>query len=114
MILTIEIPDNAKDVKVKVLCDGKKCHCDSSRYRPGYWNGLNGGTDYGQYFDMNDTNRIREMAEIATALSEYGIDYNLTKLRKQYRITISKNDYIHMDDLLRQRIFDINCFHDKL
>ena len=114
MKFTVEIPDNAKDVKVCVLCDGKRYHCDTSRYRPGNWNGLNGGTEYGQYFDMYDTNRIREMAEVATALAEYGIEYNLTKLRKQYRITISKKDYFNMDDLLKQRIFDINCFHDRL
>ena len=114
MIFTVEIPDNAKDVKVEVLCDGKRYHCDSSRYRPGHWNGLQGGEYYGQYFDMEDVNRVREMAEVASALTEYGIRYELSKLKRQYRITIRKKDYYNMDESLKERILGINCFHDRL
>ena len=114
MTFTIEIPDNTKNVKVSVLCDGKRIHCDNSRYRPGNWNGLHGGTLYGQYFDMEDVNRVSEMTEIATALAEKGVRYGLSKLKRKYRITISKTDYFNMENELRERIYAINCFHDRL
>ena len=83
MVLTVEVPDNAKDVKISVLCDGKECCSVNPRYRPGYWNGLNGGTHYGQYFDMYDANRVNEMLEVAFALKEYGVGYILTKMKRE-------------------------------
>ena len=107
-IVTIEVPFNAK---VSVSCDGKRYSYD--RYRPGHWNGLNGGMMYGQYFDMEDENRVREMTEVASALSKHGIRYDLQKLKRQYRITISKKDYFDMEDALRKRIYEINCYHDR-
>lgn len=111
MILTVEIPDSAKNVKVAVMCDGKK-YCNA-RYNPGYWNGLHGGRFYGQYFDMEDENRVREMAEVASVLNEFGIRYQLSKLKRQYRITISERDYLHMDALARETILDINRHHKR-
>ena len=114
MIFTIEIPDNAKNVTVEVLCDGKKYLCQNKRYSPGFWNGLHGGEYYGQYFDMEDENRVREMTEIASVLSEHGIKYYLTKLKRQYRIMISKNDYLRMDEIARETISDINIHHRRL
>ena len=114
MILTVEIPDNVKDVNVSVLCDGKPLHYDSSRYKPGYWNGINGGTHYCQYFDMDDENRVREMTEVASALANNLIRYDLSKMKRFYRIAISKKDYINMNAALRNQILEINCFHDRL
>lgn len=112
MILTVEIPDNAKNVTI--LCDGKRYCGTSDRYRPGFWNGLNGGTNYGQYFDMEDENRVREMTEIASVLHEHGIMYQITKLKRQYRIMISKRDYLHMDETARETICDINMHHNRI
>lgn len=114
MTLTFEIPDNAKNVKVSVLCDGKPCHCDNPRYKPGNWNGLNCGKNYGLYFDMEDVCRVREMTEVASALDEYGIRYVLSKFRRKYRITISERDYFSMDRSLWNRIVAITCSHDRL
>ena len=114
MLFTVELPDNAKNVKVEVLCDGKKYTCQNDRYRPGYWNGLNGGTNYGQYFLMDDENRVMEMTKVASVLNEYGIRYQLTKLKTQYRIMISKRDYLYMNEVARKRILDINTYHNKM
>ena len=83
-----------------------------SRYKPGRWNGLNGGEYYGQYFDMDNADRMREMIEVASALTEYGVPYVLTKLKRQYRITVSRGDYWHMDTELQERIYRINVHHD--
>lgn len=113
MMLTVEIPDNAKNVAVEVLCDGKR-YCCNDRYRPGFWNGLNGGTNYGQYFDMEDENRVREMVEVASVLNEHGIKYQLSKLKRQYRIMITERDYLHMDAIARETILDINMHHKRL
>lgn len=112
MIFTIEIPNNAKDIKVSVTCDRKQFYCKEPRYAPGYWNGLQGGRYYGQYFSMDDEIRIREMIEVASALSEYGIEYILTKMKRQYRIMISEKDYRHMDEELKKKITCINFSHD--
>ena len=109
MTLTVEIPDNAKGVKFTVLFDRERYRCD--RYRPGYWNGINGGTHYCQYFDMEDVNRVQEMTEVASALTEYGIDYVLSKLKRQYRIAIKAKDYRRMDETLKRRILHINYSH---
>ena len=114
MIFTVEVPDNAKNVKVSVLCDGEPYCCKNMRYRPAHWNGINGGTHYGQYFDMEDVERVKEMMEIAALLSDYGIKYTLTKLKRQYRITISQRDYHQMDDALRRKIIEINYQHINL
>ena len=114
MLLTVEIPDNAKNVKVEVICDGERYCCQNSRYNPGYWNGLHGGMYYGQYFDMEDENRVREMTEIASVLNEHGIRYTLTKLRRQYRITITKSDYFNMDEFVKETILDINKHHNRI
>lgn len=109
MLLTVEIPDNAK--RVRILVD--ETHCDNSRYKPGYWNGLHGGRYYGQYFDMEDENRMREMVEVASVLDRYGIWYEMTKFKRKYRITIHRNDYWNMSNELRNRIAEINNFHDR-
>lgn len=113
MIITVEIPDNAKNVKVKVLCDGNTHIYQNERYRPGFWNGLNGGKWYGQYFDMEDENRVREMTEIASVLAEHGIKYFLSKLKKQYRIAIREKDYFQMDEIVKETILDINLHHQR-
>ena len=83
-----------------------------NRYRPGYWNGLNGGTHYGQYFDMDDVNRVNEMISVAASLKDYGIKYDLSKLKRRYRIMVSAKDYFHMDETLKDRIRAINIQHD--
>ena len=114
MMLTVEIPDNAKNVTVQVLCDGKRYYCKNDRYRPGFWNGLNGGANYGQYFEMEDENRVREMTEVASVLNEHGIRYQLSKLKKQYRIMITENDYRNMDEIARETILDINMHHNRI
>lgn len=114
MLFTVELPDNAKNVKVEVLCDGEKYVCQESRYRPGYWNGLNGGMNYGQYFLMDDEKRILEMTKVASVLNEYGIRYQLTKFKRQYRIMISKRDYLHMDKSAKEKIFNINTYYNKM
>lgn len=114
MMFTVEIPDNAKDVKVSVTCDGKQYRCHESRYAPGRWNGLNGGEYYGQYFDMDDENRVREMTEVASELNKSGVAYTLTKLKRQYRIMISNDDYRNMNEELKKRILNINVHHDML
>ena len=111
MTFTVEIPDNVKDVKVEVICDGKRYCCQNKRYNPGNWNGLNGGTHYGQYFDMEDVNRVQEMMEIASVLTEYGIKYILSKLKRQYRIMITSRDYFGMDETIKERILRINIHH---
>ena len=85
-----------------------KKRIQNPRYNPGLWNGFNGGTHYGQYFDMEDENRIKEMVAIASVLREYGIRYNLTKLKRNYRISITSRDYWHMDEDAKAMILDIN------
>ena len=114
MVFTVEIPDNSKNVNIEVLCDGKRYYCNSDRYRPGYWNGINGGQYYCQYFDMEDENRVREMTEIASVLIAYGIDYKLSKLKKQYRIMVDKDNYKQMDLLAKEAILNINIRHNRL
>lgn len=114
MRLTVEIPDDAKDVKVSVLCDGKQYNCqEEKRYSPGNWNGLHGGMYYGQYFDMEDVNRVKEMTEVASVLAEYGIKYILSKLKRKYRLMITNKDYFGMDETIKKRIWDINSRHDS-
>ena len=108
MILTIEISDNAKGVKVTFLRDGRKDYCNNQRYLPGYWNGINGGTHFSQYFDMEDINRVNEMAEVVAVLKNNGIRYYLSKMKRNYRVMISKYDYYHMDKATEQQISDIN------
>ena len=114
MVFTVEIPDNAKNIRVEVLCDGKRYQCQNKRYNPGFWNGLNGGKYYGQYFDMEDEDRVMEMTEVASVLTEHGIKYYLSKLNRQYRIMISKNDYFQMDEIVKETILDINIHHSRL
>ena len=94
--------------------DKPKRRCTEPRHKPGYWNGLNGGTHYGQYFDMEDVNRVAEMMEIASVLTEYGVKYVLSKLKRNYRITITREDYSRMSEPMRKRILKINCNHDRL
>ena len=114
MTFTVEVPDNAKHIKVSFVCDDKPYKCKETRYYPGYWNGINGGMKYGQYFDMEDENRIREMTEVASVLNEHGIRYQLTKLKRQYRITISESDYLHMNEIAKETILDINRHHNRI
>lgn len=101
--VTVLFPDT---MTIRAVCERKKPTFDA-RKTPGTWNGLNGGTHYGTYFDMEDVNRVRAMTEIASALREYGIHYDLTKCKRMYRITIRKNDYFGMDETLKERIWDI-------
>lgn len=111
MMMNIEIPDNAREIKV-ILCDGKPVYVKNARYEPGYWNGLFGGEYYGQYFEMDDIDRVRAMTEITSALKEYGITYYLSKFKRQYRISISERDYRNMDEKLKARIQYINELSD--
>lgn len=111
MFLTVEVPDDGKDVKVTVLCKRQKYHLN--RYSPGHWNGLNGGTHYGQYFDMDDVDRVRDMIDVASVLAERGIKYSLSKLKRNYRIMITRKDYFSMDEALRRRIIGISFRHEK-
>ena len=90
-----------------------KKRVQNQRYNPGFWNGLNGGTHYGQYFYMEDENRIKEMVAIASVLREYGIRYDLTKLKRNYRISITSRDYCHMDEDAKAMILDINMKGDR-
>lgn len=108
MILNIEIPDNAKNIRVNVLCDGKKWDCTNIRYAPWNWNGINGGTHYCKYFDMDDIKRVRTMTEVATLLTEYGIKYYISRFKKNFRLAISKDDYFNMDCTLKERISELN------
>ena len=114
MTFTVEIPDNAKDIKVQVLCDGKKCFYGNPRYNPGHWNGLYGGTHYGQYFDMENIDRVIAMTEVASVLKEHGIRYSIERFKRMYRITISEKDYFNMDESLHARLCGINCHHDGI
>ena len=86
----------------------------NSRYKPGYWNGLQGGEHYGQYFDMEDVNRVGEMLQVASALDSHGVPYCLTKLKTNYRITVSKKDYFRMSEALREKIAEINSYHERI
>ena len=113
MTFTVEIPDDAKNIKVEFLCDGKRYICQNDRYRPGYWNAINGGTQCCQYFDMEAEGRVREMVRVASVLSEHGIKYTLTKLKRQYRIAIAYDDYRQMDEIAKETILDINIHHSK-
>lgn len=113
MILTFEIPDNAKDIKV-IVTHEEKPTSQNPRYNAGYWNGLQGGRYYGQYFLMDDENRMREMVEVASALAEYRVSYTLNKLKTQYRIMISSRDYFNMDERLKERILRINSHHESV
>jgi hypothetical protein len=110
MKLVIDIPYDTE--RVDVLCDGIRKYSTEPRYRPGNWNGLNGGTEYGQYFDIDNVNRVNEMIAVACALKDYGVKYNLSKLKRRYRITISEKEYKHMDKDLKDRITRINIWHD--
>ena len=100
------------DTMVKHGVCEKRLQNRNPRYDPGFWNGINGGTYYGQYFDMEDVNRIKEMLAIASVLTEYGIRYILTKLKRQYRISITRNDYFNMDEDAIERIWNINFHHN--
>ena len=108
MMMNIEIPDNAREIKV-ILCDGKPVYVKNVRYEPGYWNGLIGGEYYGQYFEMDDIDRIRAMTEIASALKEHGVQYYLSKFKRQYRLTITAKAYRNMDENLKAYIHYINA-----
>ena len=112
MKLVIDIPDGTS--RIDVLCDGVRRYCTDSRYQPGYWNGLNGGTHYGQYFDMDDVDRVREMVAVATLLNAYKVKYDLSKLKRRYRIMISAKDYYNMNETLKDRILKINIQHEIL
>ena len=70
--------------------------------------------NYGQYFLMDDEKRILEMTKVASVLNEYGIRYQLTKLKRQYRIMISERDYLHMDKSAKEKIFNINTYYNKM
>ena len=96
---------------IHAVCE-KRYQNKNQRYNPGFWNGLNGGKYYGQYFDMEDENRVREMTEIASVLAKHGIKYYLTKLKRQYRISITRNDYYQMHEDAKERIWHINLHHD--
>ncbi len=112
MTLNIDIPDNAREIKV-ILCDGKPVYTKNTRYEPGYWNGINGGAYYGQYFEMDDIDRVRAMTEIASALKEHGVQYYLSKFKRQYRITITEKDYRKMDEELKAYINYINVLSES-
>ena len=111
MVFTFEVPEDAKTVKVSVLSDGNPCCCKEPRYMCGHWNGLHGGEYFGQYFDMDDVNRVEAMMEIASVLRDNGINYVLSKLKKQYRLMISHKDYKNMGDAVKNRINSINFNH---
>jgi hypothetical protein len=111
MIMNIDIPDNAREIKV-VLCDGKPVYKKNERYEPGYWNGLCGGQYYGQYFEMDDIDRVRAMTEIASLLKSYGVKYYLSKFKRQYRITISERDYRNMGETLKAQIHYLNVISE--
>lgn len=113
MTFTFEIPDNAKNVRVSVVSDEKPCFCVNPRFFRGHWNGLHGGEYFGQYFDMDDVNRVEAMMEIASVLRDNGINYVLSKLKKQYRIMISGKDYKSMDEGVKKRISSINFSHEE-
>jgi len=103
-----------KDTMVKRGVCEKRFNNKNPRYNPGFWNGFGGGKHYGQYFDMEDVNRIKEMMAIASVLTEYGIGYILTKLKRQYRIAITRDDYYNMDEDAKEKILDINLHHDVI
>lgn len=111
MTLNIDIPDNAREIKV-ILCDGKPVYTKNTRYEPGYWNGLCGGQYYGQYFEMDDIDRVMAMTEIASLLKSYGIKYYLSKFKRQYRITISERDYRNMGETLKEQIHYLNVISE--
>lgn len=100
-----------RDTMVQHAVCEKRNQNKNPRYNPGFWNGFNGGTHYGQYFDMEDVSRITEMIKIASVLTEHGIKYVLTKLKRQYRITITRNDYYRMDDDVKEKNWHINMHH---
>ena len=103
-----------KDTMVKHGVCKKRFKNNNPRYNPGFWNGINGGTHYGQYFDMEDVNRIKEMIAITSVLTEYGIRYILTKLKKNYRIAITRNDYYNMNEDAKEKILHINLHYDMI
>lgn len=111
MTLNIDIPDNAREIKV-ILCDNKPVYTKNTRYEPGYWNGLCGGQYYGQYFEMDDIDRVRAMTEIASLLKSYGVKYYLSKFKRQYRITISERDYRNMGETLKAQIHYLNVISE--
>ena len=111
MTLNIDIPDNAREIKV-ILCDGKPVYTKNTRYEPGYWNGLCGGQYYGQYFEMDDIDRVRAMTEIAALLKSYGVKYYLSKFKRQYRITISERDFRNMGETLKAQIHYLNVISE--
>ena len=83
----------------------------SNRYRPGYWNGLNGGVYYGQYFNKDSDDRVAAMMEVTSALKAHGIFYTVTRWKKYYRVTIGAYSYKTMSERLKNRLLDINIKH---
>ena len=81
----------------------------SNRYRPGYWNGLQGSRYYGQYFNIESEERITAMMEISAALRSHGINPVVTRWKKYTRIMISRKDYLKMGERLKTQIETINA-----
>ena len=83
------------------------------RYYPGYWNGLQGGMNFAQYFNINSEDRVSAMMEVASALKSHGIKYTITRWKDYCRVMIAKNDYLSLSDRLKGRIARINAKHLK-
>lgn len=81
----------------------------SNRYRPGYWNGLQGSRYYGQYFNIESEERITAMMEISAALRSHGINPVVTRWKKYTRIMISEKEYLTMGERLKTQIETINA-----
>jgi hypothetical protein len=81
----------------------------SNRYRPGYWNGLQGSRYYGQYFNIESEERITAMMEISAALRSHWINPVVTRWKKYTRIMISRKDYLMMGERLKTQIETINA-----
>ena len=79
------------------------------RYRPGVWNGLNGGTDYAQYFNRESESRVSAMLEVAALLRENRIGFTVERWVRYNRLTISDSALKTMPETLKKRIIEINA-----
>ena len=56
----------------------KRHSYQTNRYTPGVWNGLGGWTHCAQYFNMESSERVAAMMDIAELLRKNGIEFVAT------------------------------------
>ena len=91
----------------------KRHSYQTNRYTPGVWNGLGGWTHCAQYFNMESSERVAAMMDIAELLRKNGIEFVATIWKKYCRLIIPKADCKAMPEVLKTTIANINASNTK-